>query len=196
MQTDYKNWVPKGMVKALALATCICAVFLFVLTTAVTVAPSAARWVGFGVFLMGFLACGASLLWAIVAYRVFSYTGKQQLSRHIINGIAGYVNLSDNAKGLDVGCGSGALTIACAKRNPKAHFTGVDRWGKEYADYSQALCFRNAMAEGMNNAFSVQETPTPCPLRTELLMRWSVMMSTITSPARISRPSCWRACGC
>ena len=45
------------------------------------------------------------------------------------------------------------LTIACAKRNPKAHFTGVDRWGKEYADYSQTLCFRNAMAEGVNNAF-------------------------------------------
>ena len=52
-----------------------------------------------------------------------------------------------------MGCGSGALTIACAKRNPKAHFTGVDRWGKEYADYSQALCFRNTMAEGVNNAF-------------------------------------------
>ena len=153
MQTDYKNWVPKGMVKALALATCICAVFLFVLTAAVTVAPSTARWVGFGVFLTGFLICGIALLWAVTAYRAFSFTGKRQLSRQIIDGVASYVNLPENAKGLDVGCGSGALTIACAKRNPKAHFTGVDRWGKEYADYSQALCFRNAMSEGVNNAF-------------------------------------------
>ena len=153
MQTDYKNWVPKGMVKALALATCICAVFLFVLTVAVTVAPSTARWLGFGVFLTGFLVCGIALLWAVTAYRAFSFTGKRQLSRQIIDGVASYVNLPENAKGLDVGCGSGALTIACAKRNPKAHFTGVDRWGKEYADYSQALCFRNAMAEGVNNAF-------------------------------------------
>ena len=112
MQTDYKNWVPKGMVKALALATCICAVFLFVLTAAVTVAPSTARWVGFGVFLTGFLVCGIALLWAVTAYRAFSFTGKRQLSRHIIDGISGYVNLSDNAKGLDVGCGSGILSVA------------------------------------------------------------------------------------
>lgn len=152
MQTDYKNWVPKGIVKALTLATCICAVFLFVLTAAVAVAPSTARWVGFGVFLTGFLVCGIALLWAIVAYRAFSFTGKRQLSRQIIDGVASYVNLPENAKSLDVGCGSGALTIACAKRNPKAHFTGVDRWGKEYADYSQTLCFRNAMSEGVNNA--------------------------------------------
>ena len=115
MQTDYKNWVPKGMVKALALATCICAVFLFVLTAAVTVAPSTARWAGFGVFLTGFLACGIALLWAVTAYRAFSFTGKRQLSRQIIDGVASYVNLPENAKGLDVGCGSGALTIACAK---------------------------------------------------------------------------------
>ena len=34
---------------------------------------------------------------------------------------------------IDVGCGSGALAIAIAKRNPKAEVIGIDRWGKEYA---------------------------------------------------------------
>ncbi|HEY4532944.1 MAG TPA: class I SAM-dependent methyltransferase [Fusobacterium sp.] len=33
-------------------------------------------------------------------------------------------------EGLDVGCGSGALTIACAKRNPKASMIGLDYWEK------------------------------------------------------------------
>lgn len=167
MQTDYKNWVPKGMVKALALATCICAVFLFVLTAAVTVAPSEARWVGFGVFLAGFLTCSTFLLWAVVAYRAFSCTGKRQLSRQIIDCILRYVNLPDNAKGLDVGCSSGALTIACAKRNPKAHFTGVDRWDKRHAEDSQALCFRNAMAEGVTNVFFRPGDATALPFADE-----------------------------
>ncbi len=52
---------------------------------------------------------------------------------------------------MDVGCGSGALTIACAKRNPKASVVGIDRWGKEYASYNKALCERNAQAEGVSN---------------------------------------------
>ena len=53
--------------------------------------------------------------------------------------------------GLDVGCGSGALTIACAKRNPQARFIGIDRWGPEYASFSKQLCEENAVAEGVSN---------------------------------------------
>ena len=50
--------------------------------------------------------------------------------------------------GLDVGCGSGALTIACAKRNPQGRMVGIDRWGVEYASYSRKLCERNAQGRG------------------------------------------------
>ena len=53
--------------------------------------------------------------------------------------------------GLDVGCGSGALTIACAKRNPQGKMVGVDRWGVEYASFSLSLCQDNAKAEGVTN---------------------------------------------
>ena len=73
------------------------------------------------------------------------------MSRQIIEGIAEYVALPENGVGLDVGCGSGALTIACAKRNPRAHFIGIDRWGKEYASYNKPLCESNARAEGVSN---------------------------------------------
>ncbi len=54
--------------------------------------------------------------------------------------------------GLDIGCGSGALTIACAKRNPQGKMVGIDRWGKEYASFSLLLCEKNAAAEGVKNA--------------------------------------------
>ena len=52
---------------------------------------------------------------------------------------------------LDVGCGSGALSIAVAKRNPHAAVIGVDRWGKEYASFSKTLCEDNARAERVKN---------------------------------------------
>ena len=52
---------------------------------------------------------------------------------------------------LDVGCGSGALAIAIAKRNPGAQVTGIDRWGKEYASFNKPLCEENARAEGVEN---------------------------------------------
>ena len=42
--------------------------------------------------------------------------------------------------------GSGALTIACAKRNPQGKMIGIDRCGKEYASLSLPLCEKNAAA--------------------------------------------------
>jgi ubiquinone/menaquinone biosynthesis C-methylase UbiE len=90
-------------------------------------------------------------VWSLLAYRQFSYDGKRQLSREIIEGIARYVDLPAGGKGLDVGCGSGALTIACARRNPEAEMVGLDRWGVEYASFSRELCEQNAAAEGVAN---------------------------------------------
>ncbi len=58
--------------------------------------------------------------------------------------------LPENGTGLDVGCGSGVLTIACAKNNPNAQMIGLDRWGKEYASFNQSLCERNAEIEGVS----------------------------------------------
>ena len=61
------------------------------------------------------------------------------------------MKIPKGGKCLDVGCGSGALTIAIAKRNPDAEVTGIDRWGKEYASFNKPLCESNAQAEGVSN---------------------------------------------
>lgn len=105
----------------------------------------------FIVFLAGTIIGLCVSVWMILLYRAFSYNGKRQMSRQIIEGIAEYVKLPDGGKGLDVGCGSGALAIACAKRNPTAAFIGIDRWGKEYASFNKPLCESNAKAEGVSN---------------------------------------------
>lgn len=69
--------------------------------------------------------------------------------RQIIDGVAEHVKLPEGGRCLDVGCGSGALAIAVAKRNPRGTVTGIDRWGAEYASFSKKLCEDNALAEGV-----------------------------------------------
>jgi len=150
MKPDYKNWMPKGMVlTGVGITALLLALFIvFGLTGLVS---GTAKTVLFIVFLALTVIALVVTIWMYLLYRAFSYNGKRQMSKQIIDGVAEYVKLPEGGKGLDVGCGSGALTIACAKRNPKAEFVGIDRWGKEYASYNKPLCESNAKAEGVKN---------------------------------------------
>ncbi|MBR2604767.1 MAG: class I SAM-dependent methyltransferase [Clostridia bacterium] len=150
MKPDYKNWMPKGMIQAAAGLTGSFFV-LFVLFGLTGMVSGTWKTVLSVVFLALTVIGLGITVWMILLYRAFSYDGKRQMSKQIIEGVAEYVHLPDGGRGLDVGCGSGALTIACAKRNPKATFVGVDRWGKEYASFNKPLCERNARAEGVKN---------------------------------------------
>ena len=150
MKPDYKNWMPKGMVLSAIAATAVFLI-LFIVFGLTGIVSGTLKTVLFIVFLAGTIIGLCVSVWMILLYRAFSYNGKRQMSRKIIEGIAGYVKLPDDGKGLDVGCGSGALAIACAKRNPTAAFIGIDRWGKEYASFNKPLCESNAKAEGVSN---------------------------------------------
>ena len=150
MKPDYKNWMPKGMVLT-AVGGTAASLLLFIVFGLTGLVSGTLKTVLFIVFLVGTVIGLIVSVWMALMYRAFSYNGKRQMSKQIIEGIAGYVALPDGGKGLDVGCGSGALAIACAKRNPNASFTGVDRWGKEYASFNKPLCENNANAEGVSN---------------------------------------------
>ena len=149
MKADYKNWIPKGMVAALGAGAVTLAAGAFASGASGrgTLARSFSAVCG-----LGAAALGAGTVWSVAAYRAFSYEGTRKLSKRIVEGVAEYVELPDGGCGLDVGCGSGALTIACAKRNPRGQMVGIDRWGPEYASFSKSLCERNAAAEGVENA--------------------------------------------
>ena len=149
MKPAYKNWMPKGMVWSFAAAAvgcgAVCAVPALALPAGVLKTVLLVVFIALTVLFLG-VTC-----WSVLMYRAFSYDGKRQLSRQIIEGIAEQVRVPEGGLCLDVGCGSGALTIACAKRNPTASFIGIDRWGKEYASFSKSLCEKNAKAEGVKN---------------------------------------------
>ncbi len=149
MKPEYKNWMPKGMIAGFALAAVGCGLVAIVLAFAM---PAGSLKTALAVVSAALTVLFIAVtVWSVLLYRAFSYDGKRQMSRQIIEGIAEQVRVPHGGLCLDVGCGSGALTIACAKRNPKASFIGIDRWGKEYASFSKSLCENNAKAEGVNN---------------------------------------------
>ncbi|MBQ8554612.1 MAG: class I SAM-dependent methyltransferase [Clostridia bacterium] len=149
MKPDYKNWVPKGMLAGfaagLAAALALLLISLFVLPEGLLHTILLAMSAVAAVILL------AATLWLTMMHRAFSYNGKRQLAKAIVEGTAAYISIPDGGTGLDVGCGSGALTIACAKRNPRARMIGIDRWGKEYASFNKSLCEQNARAENVSN---------------------------------------------
>ncbi|GIF22683.1 SAM-dependent methyltransferase [Actinoplanes tereljensis] len=57
---------------------------------------------------------------------------------------------------LDVGCGSGSLSIKIVKAWADATVTGVDSWGPSW-QYSRQLCLDNARAEGVVVTFLRQD---------------------------------------
>ena len=150
MKPDYKNWVPKGMVISFEAGTVIAGVlFLVVLLT--DFLSGTARTVAEVILGAGTIVLLVCSVFFINLYNTFSYDGKKQFARRIIDHVSDYVKLPENGVGLDIGCGSAALTIACAKKNPQGKMIGLDRWGKEYASFNMPLCENNAKIEGVDD---------------------------------------------
>ncbi|MBQ5312275.1 MAG: methyltransferase domain-containing protein [Oscillospiraceae bacterium] len=148
---DYKNWMPMSAVKTLAGTTAL-----------LTAGTAAVSYIGrkedkplikAGAAVLGActLACTAATAWTIYAHANYSYNGKRRLSAEIIEGISEYVDIPSGGIALDVGCSSGALTIAAAKRNPGATVYGLGIAGQKYTCYSRDLCEQNAKSEGADN---------------------------------------------
>ena len=113
---DYKNWMPKGMVYSFLFAALGCGAAAVAFGLLLNGTLKTVLTIAFGVIALVF--CGLTI-WAVSMYRAFDYNGKRQMARQIIEGTASYVKLPEGGKCLDVGCGSGALGIAVARRNPK-----------------------------------------------------------------------------
>ena len=149
---DYRNWVPESLLRNFIGATVITFILFIIFAGTDLVFSGSLRIIcgiilGIGVLILLFFSIMLSFM-----YRSFDYRGKRKLAKTIIEGVAQYVEIPDGGVGLDVGCGSGALTIACAKRNPKATMVGCDIWSGSYkVEFSKKICEDNAKAEGVSN---------------------------------------------
>ena len=89
----------------------------------------------------------ALLVWITWIRRQYAFGGggiMEQVHRVVLS------HLDDDGQGslLEVGCGSGALSIRAALTWPETKVTGMDYWGAVY-NYSKALCEKNAASEGV-----------------------------------------------
>ncbi|HYA55929.1 MAG TPA: class I SAM-dependent methyltransferase [Nitrososphaerales archaeon] len=136
---DYGNWVPWKLLAALFAA----ALVLFVLS----------------LFLL-YLVIGAVVF--VVILMVFAYErymfsprgGNVQAKLRDL--LVSHLDWDGNGHIIDIGCGSGPVTIRVAKKYPRAEVLGLDYWGKAW-EYSKAKCEQNAKIENVQDRVSFQK---------------------------------------
>ena len=167
-KVDYKNWVPQSLLKNLIFASLVAFILFIAFGVSDFVFSGRTRLIcalilGLVTLILIFFAS-----WMRFLYRAFDYNGKRKLAKIIIERTADYVKIPDDGLGLDVGCGSGALTIACAKKNPKATMVGCDIWSGSYkSEFSKRLCENNAKLEGTENVRFEEGNAVKLPFRDE-----------------------------
>ena len=139
-KADYGNWVPRKLMNALW------GVFLGLLFLAVL---NALLWRNSAAALL--LGAFSALSLAAAAYmqycrRTVDLRGGG-LSGKFYDELLDHLAWQGRGRLLDIGCGSGALSIRCAQRFPAAQIIGVDYWSGVW-DYSQKQCEENARLEG------------------------------------------------
>ena len=89
----------------------------------------------------------ALLLWCAWIRRQYAFGGGGMMER-VHQVVLSHLDFDGQGQLLEVGCGSGALSIRAALTWPDAQITGMDYWGVAYG-YGQAMCEKNAESEGV-----------------------------------------------
>ena len=88
----------------------------------------------------------ALLVWITWIRKQYAFGGGGMMER-VHKTVLAHLNFDGQGSLLEVGCGSGALSIRAALTWPDAEVTGIDYWGAAYG-YGQAMCEKNAASEG------------------------------------------------
>ena len=139
MKPDYGNWIARPMIRtlwgitaALILATFLCALLI-------------GRDTAYGVLLVLSLMSLLAALYMTYCRHILSEDGGG-LMRRIHSALIDRFPWDGRGTVLDIGCGTGALSIALAQQYPEAHVVGVDLWPPMW-DSSAEQCVRNATLE-------------------------------------------------
>ncbi|MFT8889201.1 MAG: class I SAM-dependent methyltransferase [Ethanoligenens sp.] len=144
MRPNYANWISVRLLiisgtAGIALAVLFAISFLL---------PGSAPFVILHVLLaVAAVAVLAFFGYMVHARRLLAYEGGGVQGK-ILDNVLRYLDWDGNGTLLDIGCGSGALTLKAAKKYSTAQVIGMDYWGAMW-DYAQSQCEANAQLEGV-----------------------------------------------
>ena len=138
---DYGNWMPVSMLRLVG-GLAVLAAVLSLLSFAVFHITALGV-----VFVIDALLLLALLLWITWIRRRYAFEGGGMMEQvHQI--VLSHLDFDGQGQLLDVGCGSGALSIRAALTWRAVQVVGIDCWGSAYG-YGQAMCEKNAESEGV-----------------------------------------------
>lgn len=138
---DYGSWMPNSVFYM--------AGGLFTLT----VALAALSFAVLHITALGALFAAAAVLllvllcWITWIRRQYAFGGGGMMER-VHQVILSHLDFDGQGRLLDVGCGSGALSILAALTWQSVRVVGMDYWGAVYG-YGQSMCEKNAAGEGV-----------------------------------------------
>ena len=138
---DYGNWVPLYLMRALAV---IIGVLLAGEILLVILLGHNLTSILLGLVI---LLLAAYWLYMLRCRALFDFN-RGGLMGEVHQFLVDHLDWDGEGTLLDVGCGSGALLIRCAKRFPQVELVGVDYWRAEWS-YAREQCERNAALEGV-----------------------------------------------
>ena len=140
---DYGSWMSNPVFyvfSGIALAALVLSILSF------SVLKRTALGIVFAAALVVLLAL---LGWMAWIRRQYAF-GKGGMMEKVHQTILSSLDFDGHGRVLEVGCGSGALSVRAALTWLEAKITGLDYWGAMY-NYSQALCEKNAASEGVGD---------------------------------------------
>lgn len=153
-KVEYSNWIPKKIVNILSLVG-IVYVFLFVISFFAKTSPLVI--ILRIVIALVILICAFFYKYMKKARNLLDYNGKN-VQGQVLDNLLNYLEWDETkkAKVIDIGCGSGALSIKIAKKYPKSKVTAIDNWGKGW-EYSKKQCEKNAEFEDVMRRITFQK---------------------------------------
>ena len=137
----------------------------------------------------------ALLGWITWIRRQYAFDGGRIMER-VHQTILSHMDYDGKGTLLDVGCGSGALSIRAALTWQETKVVGIDYWAPVY-NYSQALCEKNAVSEGAGDRCTFcrgDANKLDFPDGSFDAVVSNYVYHNITE--RINSSCCWRLCGC
>lgn len=138
----YGNWISTNLM----ILVCNCLLLFLIVLLCLIVLTRGWLWIAL-------VSVPTACILFLTAYlyllrRAFSFEGGGMMGV-IHQFLVDHLNWDGKGKLLEVGCGSAALTIRCAKKFKDAKCYGIDYWGAIW-NYGQALCESNAKVEGVD----------------------------------------------